>query len=298
MYTNKDHKNVYVVFSGSGVKFPYFIGVLRYLIDNDYNIKGIAGTSGGSLVAGLYTSNILSSQDLMIFARDFRFTDIMTLNWKSFFKLGLYKWNEIKFINILHDYGINAFNLVNKQKIKLKIVTSNISKNDYEYLKDVQLYKAILASMTVPFIFQPYNINNNYYVDGGLTINFDTNIWDCENSNSSYPVLGFYFKDNKMTYDKPKNIVEYMDMLLNTSINSQEKIQMNLEKYINQNYFNIPIYTNYPSFKFKVTNEDVKKMLDQGYNQAKMFLEEVFSERLSNHFLKQIYSIHTNINRK
>jgi predicted acylesterase/phospholipase RssA len=297
MYTNKDSKNIYVVFSGSGVKFPYFIGVLRYLIDNDYNIKGIAGTAGGSLVAGLYTSNILSSQDLMIFARDFRFTDIMTLNWKSFFKLGLYKWNESKFINILHEYGINSLNIVNDQPIKLKIVSSNITKNNYEYLENISLYKAILASMSVPYIFTPFNINNNYYVDGGLTINFDTNIWDKENENS-YPVLGFYFKDNKIINNKPKNLLEYSDMLLNTAINSQEKIQMNLEKYIKKNYFNIPIYTNFPSFKFKVTNEDVKKMVDQGYNQSKIFLEEVFSERLSNHFLKQIYTIHADINRK
>src|SRR5579863_9264071 len=55
-------EDISVALSGSGFRFMCHIGVLRALLDNNYNITEIAGVSGGSIVAALYAMGVTPLQ--------------------------------------------------------------------------------------------------------------------------------------------------------------------------------------------------------------------------------------------
>ncbi|MBM3435354.1 MAG: phospholipase, partial [Bacteroidetes bacterium] len=55
----KDCKNTALVLSGGGARGLAHIGVIEELLKNGFNITSIAGTSIGSLIAGVYVSGKL-----------------------------------------------------------------------------------------------------------------------------------------------------------------------------------------------------------------------------------------------
>lgn len=46
-------KNINIIFQGGGIKGLSYVGVLRYLEENNYKIKHIAGTSVGAIIGSL-----------------------------------------------------------------------------------------------------------------------------------------------------------------------------------------------------------------------------------------------------
>ena len=57
-------------------------------------------------------------------------------------------------------------------KIPVFIAASNISKGQIEYFSQGELLKPLVASASIPVLFNPVKINDDYYVDGGLLDNF------------------------------------------------------------------------------------------------------------------------------
>ena len=261
-------QKVNIVLSGSGIRFPYFIGAMQYLYYHDYVVTNIAGTSGGSLVAALVASK-MKINELINFGTHFQFNQILKHNCRFLSSPELYKWNESKFCSVLDKYNINPYIDISTLKMGLKIVTNNISKMNIQIFDKGTLYRLVLASMSVPFAIKPTKIDGEYYVDGGLSSNFGINLWD----NKCNKTIGFDIRSDKTYVNKPNSVIGYVERNFDTAMNAQETIAINIAKSIKENTIVIPLYCKYTAFDLSITKEKAKFMIDDGYNQTKKFLE-------------------------
>ncbi len=155
-------KDVALVLSSGGARGFAHIGVIKILEQNGYHIKSIAGTSMGALVGGIYATGQLQKFEEFVCSLDkmevLRLTDI-TISKKGLLK-GTKIINKIK--EIVPDRKIEDL------PIPFCAVATDIIKGTEKTFTEGSLYDAIRASISIPTVFQPFKIGNNYYVDGGV----------------------------------------------------------------------------------------------------------------------------------
>lgn len=186
--------------SGGGIRGVAHIGVLKALEEEGLRPSWIAGTSAGSIVAGLYAYGY-STQEMEDIAIDLqrRYIDLDYLGMIFGFTQwmigrepcldGLIKGKAIeKYLNNLTK-GINikdikmplAIPAVDINKAKTVIFVNRLAEKPSQedkniYIDDVQLYKAIRASIAIPVIFKPVILDGKRLVDGGVTTNLPIDI--------------------------------------------------------------------------------------------------------------------------
>lgn len=144
----------------------------------------------------------------------------------------------------------------------LSFVTYNLSTGQKEYLTpdtypDLIVTKAIRMSSTFPFIFEPYEYNGNYYLDGGVVENFPLMKAQLDNRKC----LGVYNNNLPKPYTQNMNYFELFARLLTTLISAAADV--------------IPVMPgskklklSYPSsfFNFASPNCELIRMFDMGYD--------------------------------
>lgn len=136
------------------------IGVLKALEEAGIDIDFVAGSSAGALVGGLYCSGI-TINELEDFALNIEYKDWIDLTIP---KKGVIK--GIKIENIIKKFTLNK-NIEELEKIFLAVAT-NLSKSERHVFSEGPVYKAIRASIAVPGIFEPVQLENMSLVDGGV----------------------------------------------------------------------------------------------------------------------------------
>lgn len=240
--------------SGGGAKGIAHIGVLEAL--NDYGIKVdcIAGTSSGSLVAGLYSAGYTPNEILKLINK---YKDkIIDVDNKLGFKLfsmllkrkisikGFVKGKNLEYIlnKVLKEKNIEDISDINKP---LAITTVDLStgevvyflnkevndrscviKENYEY-DDKPSYKTngnlasiIRASCSVPGIFVPKIIDNNTYVDGGVRVNTPTEVLKKMGADK---IIAVTFDCNKKTSFSINNVVGISSQAFNIMAHNSNK---------------------------------------------------------------------------
>ncbi len=158
---------------GGGFSGIMFIGVLDYLHNNNLlELKRFYGCSIGSLIGILYISgrepkdilNFFLELDLKALVK-YDITNISNnnciLNEDLFNKLVSYIPGDV----------ITIKDFVDVYKIDINIHTTNITDNVYNFFNintspNVNIREAIKASMSIPFLFAPINIDNKMHIDG------------------------------------------------------------------------------------------------------------------------------------
>ncbi|MBN2174156.1 MAG: patatin-like phospholipase family protein [Bacteroidales bacterium] len=198
-----------VVLSGGGAKGVTHIGVLKALEENDIPIDYIAGTSMGAIIGGLYAcgytpdeiENLVNSPEMLswisggIEARYkyyykesdpnaawqiFKITYDTVLRAKlpttviSPFEM------DFGFMELFAGPGAAANYNFDNLFIPFRCVASDIMDNKQMVLMGGQMDKAIRASMTFPFYFQPIIINGKLMFDGGMYNNFPLDVMEDE----------------------------------------------------------------------------------------------------------------------
>ena len=195
---NKDKNDLKValVLSGGGLKGYAHLGVLRVLEKENVKIDYITGTSIGALIGTLYSigyniDEIEKVLDLInvenFLETDADFTNLSlekkeTLKKYSFYinfdeKLnfslpkGLKDSNEAYLIvkDLLKNYG-NIKNF-DKFPIPLRIIATNLNTGETKAFSEGDIAKILVASMAIPTIFEPVEIEGNVYVDGLVSRN-------------------------------------------------------------------------------------------------------------------------------
>lgn len=185
--------------SGGGIRGVAHIGVLRALEEEGMMPSWIAGTSAGSIVAGLYAYGY-SPRELEEIAIDLqpKYIDPNFLGMA----LGLGQWvlgkepcvdgvikgkaierylkkltEGIKIADIKMPLAITAVD-INKADsvIFLNRRVGILPDDDTVYMHDMLLYKAIRASIAIPVVFKPIILEGRRLVDGGVTNNLPIGI--------------------------------------------------------------------------------------------------------------------------
>jgi len=194
----KDNKNLKValVLSGGGVKGYAHLGVLRVLERENIKIDYITGTSIGALVGTLYSIGY-SVDEIEKFLDDVNvssFLETVTDNTnlslekkESLKKYSAYLSfdNELNFSFPKGLKGTGEEYLILKKilgkyeymdsfdnfPIPLRIVATNLNTGETKAFSKGDVAKILIASMSIPSIFEPMKIDGEIYVDGLVTRN-------------------------------------------------------------------------------------------------------------------------------
>jgi NTE family protein len=146
--------------SGGGARGFAHLGVLTALEESGIYPEIIAGCSMGSVIGAYYAAGYSPSEMLALVKKEKLYN---LFKWK-FPKEGMLSLNILKermIEHIPHD----SFSAL---KIPFYVAVSNISKGEGEIISSGSLHQAVMASSSVPIIFDPQVINGDYYVDGAL----------------------------------------------------------------------------------------------------------------------------------
>jgi len=145
--------------SGGARGFAH-IGILKVLEQNNIPIDYIAGSSIGALVASLYGvghSPESIQKYITYFPQKF---------WLDYTvpKMGFVAGDKIKELIRMFTKKKN----IEEAHIPLAIVATNLKKGERKVFSSGPIAEAVRASISIPGIFVPEEIDGEYYIDGGV----------------------------------------------------------------------------------------------------------------------------------
>ncbi len=157
-----------LVLSGGGVRGLAHIGAIKALEEHGIYPSYIAGTSAGAIVGALYAKGY-TWQEILDF---FKSTEIFSMNNYAKGKPGFLDTD--KFYHQFKKYFLHdTFDSLQKP---LYITATNLLDGMLKVFHRGELIKPLLASAAVPGLFAPVEIENGYYIDGGILNNFPVDL--------------------------------------------------------------------------------------------------------------------------
>lgn len=282
-----------IVFSGGGSYGYVFSGVLKYLIEINFDFKDVhtfAGTSIGSLYATLLAIGF-SCKDIIDNLNVFNYDKYCNINILTFLEnLGLDDMSGIKSYilmlfqtkNIPIDITFISLFEITKKKLIINAVSlysNNIVFFDYESTPNMPIITAILSSMSLPFIFTPIKYKDDMYIDGGILENLIYTHKDIINYNKKNDI-----RDDKETINNEKtniigfNICQsinwttapitnfniYLRQLISTIyVYRKPSISIDYYKIINIKLFDVN------SINFEISDTEKNRLINYGYQYIK-----------------------------
>lgn len=166
---DSSRKQIGLTLSGGGTKGLAHAGVLKYLEEQEIRPTQIAGSSAGAIIGALYAWGKTPEEIL-----DF-FKSIYFFHWRHFTlkKPGLIDSHSFQpyFRAIFGDAAIGDL------PIKVHITATDMIKGKLKIFgPETRITDAVLASAAVPGILCPYEIDGNFYSDGGILNHFPADV--------------------------------------------------------------------------------------------------------------------------
>lgn len=162
MIPKSSMKTVSLVLGSGGARGLAHIGVIRWLEENNFKIKSIAGCSIGAVIGGVYAAGKLDEYEQWV--RAITKIDIIALLDLSWEKSGLVRGDKL--INTLID--LVGQQLIEDLPIPYTAVATDIRAQKEIWLRSGSLFDAIRASISIPLFFTPFKYNGVDLVDGGV----------------------------------------------------------------------------------------------------------------------------------
>jgi NTE family protein len=162
MAPSSKRTKVSLVLGSGGARGMAHIGVIEWLEKNDYEIASIAGCSIGALVGGIYAAGKLDQYRDWVC--DLDRVDVVRLLDLSFGASGFFKAEKI--INKLKAM-VGEFR-IEDLPISFTAVATDIEQQKEVWISKGPLFNAIRASIAVPILLTPYEIDGRQLLDGGL----------------------------------------------------------------------------------------------------------------------------------
>jgi len=173
-----------LIFGAGGFCGMVYLGILRYIQENNININNFAGTSIGAifaLLASLYKNvsycSIESRIKEVMTSEEFQCLDVTALDlFKIIDRLGI---DDAERISLLFEGYIpkNITFLEHAKKTGTHLVICCTSIDNYEPVyfsfentPNACVLDAVRASCAIPVVISPVKIGNNYYVDGAIVM--------------------------------------------------------------------------------------------------------------------------------
>ncbi|KXG11240.1 patatin-like phospholipase family protein [Anoxybacillus rupiensis] len=287
-----------IVLSGGGVKGFALVGAYEAIEAKGLQLKRIAGTSAGSMIAALIAAGYTSQQmielidhlDLkQLLDKRKEVLPFSLMKWVFlYWKMGLYKgqvleeWME----EVLAAKGIRTFGDLPKDR--LYIVASDVTSGRILVLPtDLPQYgidpdtfsvaKAVRMSVSIPYFFEPVKLQTDagkfVVVDGGVLSNFPLFIFDEEKKVKKRPVLGVQLSArlDKRPKKQVRNAIELYEALFSAMKEAHDA------RYISRrhekNIIFIPV-RNVLSTEFSMTDEERDHLIGYGRRKTELFLKK------------------------
>ncbi len=155
--------NIGIALSGGGTRGVVHIGVLKALEEHGIFPTVISGTSAGSIVGAMYAQGYKPSEILSIASE-------RSLLWMFSFRLPTKGFVRHTFLRKMLQRYIPADNFEDLKK-PLFIAIANLNTGKAEIINSGPLHDVIIASASIPVLYEPIRIGSCWYADGGLLMN-------------------------------------------------------------------------------------------------------------------------------
>lgn len=197
---HEEHPKIGLVLSGGGAKGIAHVAVLKELEAKGIKPDYIVGTSFGALVGGLYAigytpnelehivlendwefliSDDIRRDNVMVGGRDKDKQAILNLpleGLKPSLSSGLFSGqNILSFFEVITRKYNRKMNF-DSLPIPFRCVATNIENGQEKVFSEGYLPFALRASMSFPSLFNPFLLDDELYVDGGLVNNFPADV--------------------------------------------------------------------------------------------------------------------------
>lgn len=163
------------------------VGVLSVFEEEGIPIAAVSGTSMGAIVGSFYALGFSAAE----IEQEFKKLDMQQVFTLTQFprrtyigKTPLHTFFEEEPVGIFHSYPVEEFLRqrfllrdyqyqfdFDRYPTKLRIVATDFLSGDKVVFSQGPVYQAVCASMSLPFIFKPYEWQGKYFVDGALAEN-------------------------------------------------------------------------------------------------------------------------------
>ena len=155
-------------FSGGGARGFAHLGVAQAFYENGVKPDVIAGTSAGAIAGAFLAAGYLPKRTFEL---------ITEVNFLKYFRpaislSGLVKLEKLE--GLMKEYfPENSFESL---ELPLTIAAVNFSKGEVRYFKEGDLIRPMLASASIPIVFDPIEIDGDMFIDGGVMNNMPAQI--------------------------------------------------------------------------------------------------------------------------
>lgn len=153
-----------LVLSGGGARGFAHLGAMKAIEDFGFKPDIIAGTSAGAFAGVLYADGYTPEEILHLFTG---------LDFKEFAQLQVPKmgiFDSVGFKRFLRKHlRAKTFEELN---IPVKVIVTNLDDGEYTVFDSGSIVNPVVASCSIPIVFNPVVIDGKSYVDGGVFKNF------------------------------------------------------------------------------------------------------------------------------
>jgi len=264
----KDIKDIYATSAGS-ILSAYLCLDLDWDILTDY----IINKPWGKKFENTPTSLLTAFNDLGLFGDEY-VRDILEIQ----FKMKGLNINTITFKE-LYEYSNKRINVYSFNVNKFECECFN-----YKNTPDMRVLDGIYMSSTFPFVFKPKWINDSYYLDGGINLDFPyvKAIEDGMNDKNILSIKMVYPGRKSERVNRETNILKLIMYLLQKLIReSRMRFEINNDPV---NLINIEGEKFSLESMSKITNkENISEMIYQGRNASDKYLnEKIYKTELTN----------------
>jgi NTE family protein len=275
-----------LVFKGGGVLGIAYAGAIEVLEDKGIvqNIKRVAGTSAGSIIATLIAFKF-DSKEIKKILQETNFKDFED-HWdplRMATSYGIYKGDFLlnwakKIIKKKTGSENTTFGELEQNGfLDLRIFATDLTSVSVKEFSgketpEVIIAEAVRASMSIPLVFTAWNFTNNVpddhlYVDGGVLHNYPITTFE-----SLDETLGFFLKVEKETEPlKYNHMIKYMERLLTTIMQVQTLDFLAISDQVKASVF-IDSLGISPT-NFKLNDEEKENLFNEGKASTLKYIE-------------------------
>ncbi len=257
-----------VILGSGGVKGFCHVGFLKAISELNLKINKIAGLSVGALVATMY----VNGWDYKEIGEWFINVDFVKLLKRPTYKIII---DTIKHKRIMPVFDAFPFcdELVKKYlltpKENLYIVTTNFTKRKMEYYNkskseanNIDFTKLLCSSMSIPGLFQPVEINNCIYVDGGTMVgNCPVDLFTNGSDDTNIAVQISYLGEKRQKIGLINNLMMTLEL-------TQQKLFYYQVEKSKKEILVIPDCNDLLATDFNISKEDRYRLMKLGYDKT------------------------------
>jgi NTE family protein len=157
-------KKIGLALSGGGVRGFAHLGVLQALEEMEVKVSALSGVSAGAITGALYAAGY-KAKEIFKLVKEYNYFTVSNL---ALSRTGIFSLRNIETTlkGLLKEDNFEHLG------IPLFITATNLSEGRSVIFSSGKLSDKVMASASVPAVFQPVLIEGSYYVDGGVLNNF------------------------------------------------------------------------------------------------------------------------------